>query len=66
MIIIGAGYEGQGGAGYPHRRGSGFVFNRYTGRGTQVIILDSAAACAHYNEQKAGGKDVLFILHTGA
>lgn len=66
VIIIGAGYEGQGGAGYPHRRGSGFVFNRYTGRGTQVIILDSAAACAHYNEQKAGGKDVLFILHTGA
>ncbi len=64
LIVIGAGYEGNGGAGYPHKRGSGFVFNRYTGRGTQVIILESAAACAYYNEQKARGRDVLFILHT--
>lgn len=64
IILIGSGYRGEGGRGYSHQRGSGFVFNTVTGRGTQVIILNSREACARFNELRRQGKNVLFILHT--
>lgn len=64
VLLIGAGYSGQGGAGFPVRRGSAFVFNPHTGRGTQVVVLDSEAACDAYDRLRAEGKRVLFVLHT--
>ena len=64
ILLIGAGYAGKGGAGFPHRRGSGFVFNPFTVRGTQVVILESSEACDYYETLKAQGKHVLFVLHT--
>jgi hypothetical protein len=63
IIIIGAGYSGAGGRGYPHQKGSGFVFNTATGRGTQVLILNSHEACERFNQLKKQGKNVLFVLH---
>jgi hypothetical protein len=64
ILIIGTGYRGLGGQGFPHQRGSGFIYNPYTQRGTQVIILKSREACALYNQLKRDGKNVLFVLHT--
>lgn len=64
ILVIGAGYEGKGGSGFPHQRGSGFMFNRFTGRGTQIVILESGAACDYYERLKEQGKHVLLVLHT--
>lgn len=64
IILIGSGYHGEGGRGYPYQRGSGFVYNQSTGRGTQVVIMNSREACERFDQMKRQGKSVLFILHT--
>lgn len=64
IILIGAGYRDEGGKGYPQSKGSRFLFSSATGRGVQVIILNSADACRRYNSLKQQGKNVLLILHT--
>jgi VanZ family protein len=64
IILVGSGYQGEGGRGYPHQKGSGFVYNSVTGRGTQVIILNSREACELFTRLKEQGKNVLFVLHT--
>ena len=64
VLLIGAGYEGQGGKGFPHASGSRFIYNPFLQDATQVIILRSEEACRRYNELKKQKKNVLLILHT--
>jgi VanZ family protein len=64
ILLIGSGYRGEGGKGFPQKSGGQFVFNPFTLRGTQVIILSSDEACRRYNHLRQQGKNVLFILHT--
>ncbi|MGD8450318.1 MAG: VanZ family protein [Phycisphaerae bacterium] len=64
IILIGAGHEGRGGYGFPERAANQFIFNRYTGRATQVIILNTPEACQVFNRLKREGKRVLFVLHS--
>jgi len=64
ILLIGAGYNGQGGKGFPHLKGSRFIYNPFAQTGVQVIILNSSEACDYFNRLKAQGKNVLFVLHT--
>jgi hypothetical protein len=64
ILLIGTGYHDVGGKGFPHLKGSRFIYNRFTERGIQVILLNSRDACARFDELKAQGKNVLFILHS--
>ncbi len=64
ILLVGAGYDGKGGAGFPHRWGSGFVYNHFSQQVTQVIILDSSSAVALHQRLRAQGKNVLFVLHS--
>lgn len=63
VLIIGAGYRGKGGQGFPQQWGSRFIYNPFTERGTQVIILNSSQACERFNQLKKQGKNVLLVLH---
>jgi hypothetical protein len=63
IILIGSGAEGLGGRGFPQDVVSQFLYNPYTQRGTQVIILETPKACELFNRLKREQKSVLFILH---
>ena len=63
IILIGSGFYGKGGKGFPKKAISQFLYNRYTQKGTQVIILDTKKACEVYNRLKREKKNVLFIIH---
>lgn len=63
IIVIGSGIDGRGGQGFPKYAPYQFVYNRFIGRGTQVIILKSPEASKLYNRLKQEQKNVLFILH---
>jgi hypothetical protein len=63
IILIGSGMEGKGGQGFPEPYTSQFLFNPYTGRGTQVIVLKNPDAREAFNRMRRDGKRVLFVLH---
>ncbi len=63
VLLIGSGTHGRGGTGFPLGEANQFVFNRYTERATQVIILTTPEACRVFNRLKREGKNVLFVLH---
>jgi len=63
ILLVGSGSRGRGGKGFEQGEGVHFIYNEYTGRGTQVIILPTPQACRKFNELKAAGKNVLFVLH---
>ena len=63
IILIASGPEGQGGRGFPRQTVSQFIYNPYTKRGTQVIILRNSEACPLFNRLKQEQKSVLLILH---
>jgi VanZ family protein len=63
VLLIGSGVRGEGGNGFHLDAVSQFVFNRYTERATQVIILKTPEACRVFNRLKREGKNVLFVLH---
>lgn len=63
ILIIGSGAYGKGGKGFPEEAPVQFLFNPNTGSMTQVIILQTPAACTVYNRLKEEGKNVTFILH---
>ena len=63
IIIIGAGYRGEGGKGFPHQSGTRFIYNPVIERASQVIILPTPAACDRFNLLKGQGKNVLFVIH---
>ena len=62
IIIIGSGAYGKGGRGFADKT-SQFIYNPYTRRGTQVIIMKTPEACRLFNRLKREQKNVLFILH---
>jgi hypothetical protein len=63
IIIIGSGIYGRGGRGFVGATVNHFIFNEFTGRGTQVIILKNPEACRLFNKLKQEQKNVLFVLH---
>lgn len=63
IIIVSSGSEGKGGHGFPVKAPVQFIYNQYTQRGTQVIILENSQACELFNRLKDEGKNVLFVLH---
>jgi len=63
IIVIGSGIYKKGGKGFPKKAISQFIYNRYTHKGTQVIILENKKACNLFNRLKKENKNVLFILH---
>jgi VanZ family protein len=63
ILLIGTGSRGLGGRGYPDTVASQFIFNRFSKRGTQVILLPTQEACEVFNRLKRQGKRVLFVLH---
>lgn len=63
IIVIGSGSEGFGGRGFDKESVNQFIYNPYTHRGTQVIILKTPEACRLFNRLKREHKNVLFILH---
>lgn len=63
IIVIASGSEGKGGNGFPVKAPVQFIYNQYTQRGVQVIILESSEACKLFNRLKDEGKNVLFVLH---
>ena len=65
ILIMGAGYQGRGGNGFPDKTPCQFIFNRFTHRGTQVLILPTPQACAVYNRLRQEHRNVLFVLHSG-
>ncbi|MCF7809974.1 VanZ family protein [bacterium] len=63
ILLIGSGYNGEGGRGFQVQNSTGFIYNKHIGRGTQVIILKTPDACEVFNRLKNEGKNVLFIIH---
>ena len=63
IILIASGAVGKGGQGFPRQTPSQFLYNPYTKRGTQVIILKNSEACPLFNRLKQEQKSVLLILH---
>ena len=63
ILLIGSGTYGKGGKGFDQGVGTHFIFNKYSLKGTQVIIMPTQEACKKFNELKAAGKSVLFVLH---
>jgi len=63
IVVVGAGADGRGGRGFPTKAPSQFVYNRFTERGTQVILLRNAEALGVYNRLRDEHKNVLLVLH---
>jgi len=63
ILLIGSGKQGLGGKGFAGELPTHFVFNRFSQRGTQVIILPTPEACRLFNRLKQERKNVLFVLH---
>ncbi len=64
IILVGKGYHGNGGKGFDIDIGTYFIFNQFTQKGTQVIILPTPEACEKFNQLREEGKSVLFVLHS--
>lgn len=65
IVLIAKGNDNSGGKGfYKHNdEDIHFLYNPYTNKGIQFIILDSKQACIEFNRLKKQGKDVLMIIH---
>ena len=63
ILLIGKGTPGLGGQGFDETGPYHFVFNPYTRKATQIIILPTEDACRVFNRLKEEGKNVLFVLH---
>jgi hypothetical protein len=63
ILLIGSGSQSKGGKGFDLAVGTYFIFNQFTMKGTQIIILPTPEACEQYNNLKKAGKDVLFVVH---
>jgi len=63
ILLVGTGTEGRGGRGFPKTGVSQFMYNTYTQRGTQVIILRTPDACRLFNRLKREQKNVMFVIH---
>lgn len=63
IVIIGSGAYGKGGNGFTKKVPHQFIYNPFTQRGTQVIILKNSEACKTFNRLKRERKNVLFVLH---
>jgi hypothetical protein len=63
ILLIGSGADGLGGNGFSEKTPCHFVYNGFTRRPTQIIILRTPEACRAFNRLKREGKNVLFVLH---
>jgi len=64
ILLIGSGYDNKGGKGFNISEGTEFIFNTYTSKGTQLIILPTPEANKKFNELRSSGKKVMFVIHT--
>lgn len=62
IILIASGMYGLGGKGFVDKEHS-FVYNPFTKKGTQIIILKNDEAGRLFNKLKKEKKNVLFIIH---
>jgi len=63
IIVIGSGSYELSSTGFPKDEPVQFLYNEYSRRGTQVIILKTPEACKLFNRLKEQNKSVLLILH---
>jgi VanZ family protein len=63
ILLVGSGADSRGGEGFDEKSPCHFVYNRFTRRATQIIILKTPEACRVFNRLKRDGKNVLFVLH---
>ena len=66
ILMIGSGSGGQGGRGFNISetvQNPYFVYNSYTNKGLQVIVLKTPEACYEYNQLIKRKKNVIFIIH---
>ena len=64
IILIGAQPYGDASAIVDARRGSFLTYSRVMRRNVQIIVDEPREACRLLNELRAGGKNVIFVLHT--
>jgi VanZ family protein len=62
IIVIGSGADGLGGKGFSDSRHL-FLFNKWSGTGTQVIIQKNSEAIQTFNRLKSEKKKVIFVIH---
>jgi hypothetical protein len=62
IIMIGSGSDGLGGKGFSDPQHL-FLFNKWSGTGTQVIIQRNSEAIQTFNRLKSEKKNVLFVIH---
>ena len=62
IILIASGSYGLGGKGFVDKEHS-FVYNPFTKKGTQIIILKNNEAGELFNKLRKENKNVLFIIH---
>jgi VanZ family protein len=62
IIVIGSGADGLGGKGFSDPRHL-FLFNKWSGSGTQVIIQKNSEAIETFNRLKSEKKNVIFVIH---
>ena len=62
IVIIGSGVNGLGGKGFSDPENL-FLFNKWTGKATQIIIQRTPDAANIYNRLKQENKSVLFVIH---
>jgi VanZ family protein len=66
IILIGKGFDGSGGLGF---KGTQFVehpyfmYNFIINQNSQIVLLDTPAACREFNRLVKENKKVLFIIH---
>jgi len=63
ILLVGTGSVGQGGVGLGAEH-SRFIYNRWTGRCTQLIMAPTEEACRTYNRlRKEGKQNVVFVIN---
>ncbi len=63
ILLIGSGYEGEGGKGFKNDEGTFFIYNTKISAAVQVVVTKTHVACKMFNKLKKDGKKVLFVVH---
>jgi len=63
ILLIASGHQNKGGKGFSISNGTKFIFNTFSMKGTQLIILPTPDAVKKYNELRKAGKKVFLVLH---
>ncbi len=64
ILLIGCGFPKDRSMGKFEGESTLFVYNPYTGKATQKIILNTSDACKIYNQMRKEEKNVMFVIHS--